>query len=97
MHNGVRDTPSPDEWPPEKGQHTLGDKGYHDGEGPTIQVAGHEVAAGTALHRGLKARHITMIAIGGAIGTGLIIVSSHKRLRAEHIFTTVAAQPTKGG
>lgn len=27
----------------------------------------------TTLHRGLKARHITMIAIGGAIGTGLII------------------------
>jgi amino acid transporter len=25
------------------------------------------------LHRGLRARHITMIAIGGAIGTGLII------------------------
>jgi amino acid transporter len=25
------------------------------------------------LHRGLKARHVTMIAIGGAIGTGLII------------------------
>jgi len=25
------------------------------------------------LTRGLKARHITMIAIGGAIGTGLII------------------------
>jgi amino acid transporter len=25
------------------------------------------------LHRGLKSRHITMIAIGGAIGTGLII------------------------
>lgn len=25
------------------------------------------------LERGLKARHITMIAIGGAIGTGLII------------------------
>ena len=25
------------------------------------------------LHRGLKARHITMIAIGGAIGTGLVI------------------------
>ncbi|OXV07295.1 hypothetical protein Egran_04939 [Elaphomyces granulatus] len=30
---------------------------------------GHHVE----LHRGLKARHITMIAIGGAIGTGLII------------------------
>lgn len=25
------------------------------------------------LHRGFKARHITMIAIGGAIGNGLII------------------------
>jgi yeast amino acid transporter len=25
------------------------------------------------LHRGLKARHMSMIAIGGAIGTGLII------------------------
>jgi amino acid transporter len=30
-------------------------------------------AENTELHRGLKARHITMIAIGGAIGTGLII------------------------
>jgi len=29
--------------------------------------------AGHSLHRGLKSRHITMIAIGGAIGTGLII------------------------
>jgi yeast amino acid transporter len=28
------------------------------------------------LHRGLKARQITMIAIGGAIGTGLIIGTS---------------------
>lgn len=26
-----------------------------------------------ALHRGLQARHVTMIAIGGAIGTGLIV------------------------
>ena len=26
-----------------------------------------------SLHRGLKSRHITMIAIGGALGTGLII------------------------
>lgn len=34
---------------------------------------GIEFDAKTALHRGLKARHITMIAIGGAIGTGLII------------------------
>jgi len=27
----------------------------------------------TRLHRGLKARQVTMIAIGGAIGTGLVI------------------------
>ena len=32
----------------------------------------HESAHGS-LHRGLKARHMTMIAIGGAVGTGLII------------------------
>lgn len=32
-----------------------------------------EVEEDQDLHRGLKARHITMIAIGGAIGTGLII------------------------
>ncbi|KAI1194844.1 amino acid permease [Nemania serpens] len=37
------------------------------------QVRGIETSAETALHRGLKARHISMIAIGGAIGTGLII------------------------
>ncbi|KAK2870548.1 hypothetical protein FQN49_003114 [Arthroderma sp. PD_2] len=32
-----------------------------------------ETDPNTRLHRGLKSRHITMIAIGGAIGTGLII------------------------
>ncbi|PQE30501.1 amino acid permease protein [Rutstroemia sp. NJR-2017a WRK4] len=32
-----------------------------------------EEAPGHSLHRGLKSRQITMIAIGGAIGTGLII------------------------
>ncbi|KAI0456134.1 amino acid permease [Xylaria acuta] len=36
-------------------------------------VRGIETSAETSLHRGLKARHISMIAIGGAIGTGLII------------------------
>ncbi|OTB06753.1 hypothetical protein M426DRAFT_318468 [Hypoxylon sp. CI-4A] len=36
-------------------------------------VRGIETSAETSLHRGLKARHMTMIAIGGAIGTGLII------------------------
>ncbi|KAL1754857.1 amino acid permease/ SLC12A domain-containing protein [Schizophyllum commune] len=34
------------------------------------------------LHRGLKARHITMIAIGGAIGTGLIIGTGSALARA---------------
>ncbi len=33
-------------------------------------VRGIETSAETSLHRGLKARHISMIAIGGAIGTG---------------------------
>lgn len=31
------------------------------------------VRAGEHLHRGLSSRQVTMIAIGGAIGTGLII------------------------
>ena len=39
----------------------------------TAHIRGLETSAETSLHRGLKARHITMIAIGGAIGTGLII------------------------
>ncbi|KAF5008708.1 hypothetical protein FDECE_5035 [Fusarium decemcellulare] len=42
---------------------------------PTKQqdVLGIESNAETRLQRGLKSRHISMIAIGGAIGTGLII------------------------
>ena len=45
-------------------------------KGPVHSTAVVETAdegAHGSLHRGLKARHITMIAIGGAIGTGLII------------------------
>lgn len=38
-----------------------------------LHIRGLETSPETALQRGLKARHITMIAIGGAIGTGLII------------------------
>ena len=34
----------------------------------TSQVRGIETSKETALERGLKARHITMIAIGGALG-----------------------------
>ncbi|KAK7426419.1 amino acid transporter [Neonectria magnoliae] len=36
-------------------------------------VRGIETSDETALHRALKARHITMIAIGGALGTGLLL------------------------
>ncbi|KAI9684801.1 MAG: hypothetical protein M1829_000176 [Trizodia sp. TS-e1964] len=42
--------------------------GQHDSTIESKVELGHN-----ELHRGLKARHITMIAIGGAIGTGLII------------------------
>ncbi|KAL7796013.1 amino acid permease/ SLC12A domain-containing protein [Trichoderma ceciliae] len=38
-----------------------------------VRIRGLETSAETSLHRGLKARHISMIAIGGALGTGLII------------------------
>lgn len=50
--------------------------GSHDvaaGDQKQVHIAGMETSAETSLHRGLQARHITMIAIGGAIGTGLII------------------------
>ncbi|CAJ2510100.1 Uu.00g060000.m01.CDS01 [Anthostomella pinea] len=58
--------------------HSIGDKEkitYNDAdlENGQPHIRGLETSADTALHRGLKARHITMIAIGGAIGTGLII------------------------
>ena len=44
------------------------------GEVPAVDSNGVTVHADHShLHRGLKSRHITMIAIGGAIGTGLII------------------------
>ncbi|KAI1484095.1 hypothetical protein K445DRAFT_312824 [Daldinia sp. EC12] len=51
-----------------------GDKvSYNDVDIENSHIRGIETSAETSLHRGLKARHITMIAIGGAIGTGLII------------------------
>ncbi|KAI8958797.1 putative amino acid permease [Daldinia sp. FL1419] len=46
---------------------------YSDMDLEGARIRGIETSAETSLHRGLKARHITMIAIGGAIGTGLII------------------------
>lgn len=46
-----------------------------EGKIPRSELTSEDNGAGGHhdLHRGLKARHITMIAIGGAIGTGLII------------------------
>ncbi|KHN96578.1 dicarboxylic amino acid permease [Metarhizium album ARSEF 1941] len=38
-----------------------------------VEIRGLETSPETMLHKGLKARHITMIAIGGALGTGLIV------------------------
>ncbi|KAI0534657.1 amino acid permease [Xylaria digitata] len=46
---------------------------FNDYEEQHGHIRGIETSAETSLHRGLKARHISMIAIGGAIGTGLII------------------------
>ena len=60
---------SDEEFPPEKGSYAIDTRSSLEG----VRIQGHEVDPNTALHRGLKARHITMIAIGGAIGTGLII------------------------
>lgn len=60
----------------------MGEKYVGSDQEVTIHVTGHEVSKETSLHRGLKARHITMIAIGGAIGTGLIIGTGAALARA---------------
>ena len=40
-----------------------------------ISDSGATPASQNQLHRVLKARHLTMIALGGAIGTGLFVAS----------------------
>lgn len=51
-----------------------GKKEYETGAVPVVDHDGVvEYQDHQHLHRGLKSRHITMIAIGGAIGTGLIV------------------------
>ncbi|KAF3479667.1 dicarboxylic amino acid permease [Arthroderma uncinatum] len=50
---------------------------FSDQTGDIIETDPHN-----KLHRGLKSRHITMIAIGGAIGTGLIIGTGAALARA---------------
>lgn len=47
---------------------TMGPNDY-----PHQHIRGLETDPDSMLHRGLKARHISMIAIGGALGTGLIV------------------------
>lgn len=63
-------------------EHNYSEKDASSDEGHHGHAIGHESSPGTALHRGLKARHITMIAIGGAIGTGLIIGTGAALARA---------------
>ncbi|KAF2138977.1 uncharacterized protein K452DRAFT_232948 [Aplosporella prunicola CBS 121167] len=55
--------------------HELGKEEYqaHTSYAPAVEGSVEEPHSHTKLHRGLEARHITMIAIGGALGTGLII------------------------
>lgn len=48
-------------------------QGPNDGEHYPQRIRGLETDPDSMLHRGLKARHISMIAIGGALGTGLIV------------------------
>jgi amino acid transporter len=45
------------------------------------------------LHRGLKSRHITMIAIGGAIGTGLIIGTGKALAQSGYVGATSTNDP----
>ncbi len=57
----------------EKSQYYGADEYDSPAAGTPAHIRGLETDPHTKLHRGLRARHITMIAIGGAIGTGLII------------------------
>ncbi|KAL1799347.1 hypothetical protein ACET3X_003384 [Alternaria dauci] len=70
--SGSSDGASPHNSDPEYGAKSE----YQAASGEVPNVDSNGVAIHTDhshLHRGLKSRHITMIAIGGAIGTGLII------------------------
>lgn len=68
-NSGSSDGVSPHDPEAGKSEYTTG-----GGEVPQVDSDGIIRHADHAhLHRGLKSRHITMIAIGGAIGTGLIL------------------------
>lgn len=84
-NSGSSDGASPHSSDPEYGQknevqHAAGEVGVLDSNG----VAVHTDHA--HLHRGLKSRHITMIAIGGAIGTGLIIGTGKALAQSGYVF-----------
>lgn len=71
-HSGSSDGASPHSSDPEYGNKER----YTTGTADEVVVGSDGIVhhrEGGHLHRGLKSRHITMIAIGGAIGTGLII------------------------
>lgn len=71
-----RSSSSSDASPHQKDPEMYGKSEYVTGTSVHPELDSNGVAIHTDhghLHRGLKSRHITMIAIGGAIGTGLII------------------------
>ncbi|SPO06356.1 probable DIP5 - glutamate and aspartate permease [Cephalotrichum gorgonifer] len=74
MDDGLvnRKPSSYDDGSPYRNEKAIVDSDPHNGS-QEMHIAGHETSPETSLHRGLEARHITMIAIGGAVGTGLII------------------------
>lgn len=66
------------DWTPKEGEKvpydgSIGHGHVQDNGNKVPYDGGIETSPETSLHRGLQARHITMIAIGGAIGTGLLI------------------------
>ena len=49
----------------------------HASHRPDPRPTGQDVAPDGSLRRTLKSRHLTMIAMGGAIGTGLFVASGN--------------------
>ena len=72
---------SPVDHDQEKGITTGAEYQAHEGNGAMGSDGAIAYDDHAHLHRGLKSRHITMIAIGGAIGTGLIIGSGTALVR----------------
>ncbi|GAM89684.1 hypothetical protein ANO11243_077230 [Dothideomycetidae sp. 11243] len=61
--------------PTEVNEKSLGHQHVYNAGSDDDPTAEQALDAHHSLHRGLKARHISMIAIGGALGTGLLIGS----------------------